>query len=138
MTKVKKYRIKNSIKFKRVKKLFCLGFTFFTDNIEDLFRDFIFSYRQLLYQISPKTIRFKLFTSYLFPKIKKKFFCKPTFYIKRFVYYSLNKIKNFKNDLILYFRQIFILHWKFFILILGLNIFFWLGIVPYIVLQENW
>ena len=119
---IEKYTLKLYSRIRHKRKLFNLSFEVFIDKLQDVFQNIFFSCRCLLVQIYPKTIRFKLLTSYIFLKIRKKFFYTPRFFTKKIGFYSIEKIEKFIDDIILYFKEIFILHWKLTTLIITLCI----------------
>ena len=88
------------------------GLSFTNESFKDLLSMSLYRIKSFGYYFAPSTIRFKLMTSAKFLKIKKRLYTDPVFRIKRFFFYLARYIKDVKSDIILYFKKIFIKHWK--------------------------
>ena len=110
--KKKSFRTKVKVVANRTITNLCEGLSFTNENCKDFLSMSLYRIKSFGYYFAPSTIRFKLMTSVKFLKIKKRLYTDPVFRIKRFFFYLARYIKDVKSDIILYFKKIFIKHWK--------------------------
>lgn len=90
----------------------CDGLSFTKDCFKDFFSIVLYRIKSFGYYFAPSTIRFKLMTSMKFLRIRKCLYTDLVFRVKRSVFYIARYIKDAKDDTILYFKKIFLIHWK--------------------------
>lgn len=112
VVKKKSFRAKLKVKVCQFFTCFYEGLAFSYESFKDFFRIFLYKIKAFGYYCAPSTIRFKLMTSVKFLKVRKCFYIYPIFRIKRFFFSLARCIKDAKGDAVLYFKEIFLRHWK--------------------------
>ena len=93
------------------------GISFLLNNIKDAMRLSFYKLETISYYIAPSTIRYKLNTSVIFLKFKKFFLTSFLFKLKKIAFNFRQITYSLFTGIKLYFRNIFIRHWKLFIFV---------------------
>ena len=93
------------------------GISFLLNNIKDAMRLSFYKLKTISYYIAPSTIRYKLNTSVIFLKFKKFFLTSFLFKLKKIAFNFRQITYSLFTGIKLYFRNIFIRHWKLFIFV---------------------
>ena len=88
------------------------GLRFSKERLKQYATILLYKAKTYSYLFAPSTIRFRLMTSITFLKIRKRFFINPIFKIKRFLYTRTIRLKSLMSDIVIYFQQMFLKHWK--------------------------
>ncbi len=110
--KKKSFRTKVKVVANRTITNLCEGLSFTNENFKDFLSMSLYRIKSFGYYFAPSTIRFKLMTSVKFLRIRKHLYTDPIFRIKRFFFSLARYIKDAKGDTVLYFKEIFLGHWK--------------------------
>ncbi|GEM_PF-6820369 len=110
--KKKSFRTKVKVVANRTITNLCEGLSFTNENFKDFLSMSLYRIKSFGYYFAPSTIRFKLMTSVKFLRIRKHLYTDPIFRIKRFFFGLARYIKDAKGDTVLYFKEIFLRHWK--------------------------
>ena len=96
------------------------GISFLLNNIKDTIRLSVYKLKTISYRIAPSTIRYKLNTSVIFLKFKKKILISFLFKLKIIAFNFRQITYSLLTGITLYFYNIFIRHWKLFIFVFAL------------------
>lgn len=96
----------------RINRAFRSWFSFIKLRTKNVYNTCVIFFKTSIYNLSPSTIRFRYYASFSVSKLRKQFIIYPIFYIKKFLFLGIGKVKEFFINVWLYIKYICLWHWK--------------------------